>query len=152
MLLGGKCGTIDSIGIEVLLKPEVTYNFEVADYHTYYVGECNVLVHNTCVKDLKKDPSISRDIQGEGKYGSYEITYKSGNKYIGKGSQSRMWRSAANKANKYSDTVKSVRWRSAISDTDAFIQEAKWMRLAGWKGKGTPGFYNLINSPGFKHL
>ena len=63
-----------------------------------------------------------------------------------------MWRSAANKANKYSDTVKSVRWRSAISDTDAFIQEAKWMRLAGWKGKGTPGFYNLINSPGFKHL
>ena len=25
-----------------LLEPETTYNFEVADYHTYYVGECNV--------------------------------------------------------------------------------------------------------------
>lgn len=34
-----------------MLKPEVTYNFEVADYHTYYVGECNVLVHNKCIFD-----------------------------------------------------------------------------------------------------
>ena len=54
MLLGGKCGTIDSIGIEALLEPEVTYNFEVADYHTYYVGECNVLVHNMCRSDKYK--------------------------------------------------------------------------------------------------
>ena len=46
MLSDGSYGTIDSIGIEALLEPEVTYNFEVADYHTYYVGECNVLVHN----------------------------------------------------------------------------------------------------------
>ena len=58
LLSDGTCGTIDSIGIEALLKPEVTYNFEVADYHTYYVGECNVLVHNMCRKKnkLKPDP------------------------------------------------------------------------------------------------
>ena len=48
LLSDGSYGTIDSIGIESLLEPEVTYNFEVADYHTYYVGECNVLVHNRC--------------------------------------------------------------------------------------------------------
>ena len=48
LLSDGSYGTIDSIGIEALLEPEVTYNFEVADYHTYYVGECNVLVHNMC--------------------------------------------------------------------------------------------------------
>ena len=24
------------------------YNFEVEDFHTYYVGDTNVLVHNTC--------------------------------------------------------------------------------------------------------
>ena len=48
LLSDGSYGTIDSIGIEALLEPEVTYNFEVADYHTYYVGECNVLVHNRC--------------------------------------------------------------------------------------------------------
>ena len=50
LLSDGSYGTIDSIGIEALLEPEVTYNFEVADYHTYYVGECNVLVHNMCGK------------------------------------------------------------------------------------------------------
>ena len=51
MLSDGSYGTIDSIGIEALLKPEVTYNFEVADYHTYYVGERNVLVHNKCLQE-----------------------------------------------------------------------------------------------------
>ena len=39
---------IDSITIETLSTPETTYNFEVADYHTYYVCECGVLVHNRC--------------------------------------------------------------------------------------------------------
>ena len=29
------------------MEEEVTvYNFEVADFHTYYVADCNVLVHN----------------------------------------------------------------------------------------------------------
>ena len=39
---------IDSISIETLSTPETTYNFEVADYHTYYVCESGVLVHNRC--------------------------------------------------------------------------------------------------------
>ena len=54
MLSDGSYGTIDSIGIEALLEPEVTYNFEVADYHTYYVGECNVLVHNDCISRARR--------------------------------------------------------------------------------------------------
>ena len=34
---------------EILESPITVYNFEVADFHTYYVGENNgVLVHNTC--------------------------------------------------------------------------------------------------------
>ena len=28
---------------------ETTYNFEVADFHTYYVGVNGLLVHNKCV-------------------------------------------------------------------------------------------------------
>jgi hypothetical protein len=31
-----------------LEAPIKVYNFEVADYHTYYVGESAVLVHNDC--------------------------------------------------------------------------------------------------------
>ena len=41
-------GIIISVKIEELVSPETTYNFEVADFHTYYVGESEVLVHNTC--------------------------------------------------------------------------------------------------------
>ncbi len=29
-------------------EPVATYNFEVQDYHTYYVGSEGILVHNAC--------------------------------------------------------------------------------------------------------
>ena len=48
LLSDGRCGIIQEIGIEVIPEPETTYNFEVADFHTYYVGANGVLVHNTC--------------------------------------------------------------------------------------------------------
>ena len=32
-----------------LEEPVAVYNFEVEDYHTYYVGDAEVLVHNTCM-------------------------------------------------------------------------------------------------------
>ena len=49
MLSDGKAVIINSIEIETLESPETTYNFEVADFHTYYVGEISVCVHNKCV-------------------------------------------------------------------------------------------------------
>ncbi len=42
---------VSAISVEKLEQPETTYNFEVAEFHTYYVGESEVLVHNTCAKD-----------------------------------------------------------------------------------------------------
>lgn len=36
--------------IEELEVEEITYNFEVSEYHTYYVGENSVLVHNKCAE------------------------------------------------------------------------------------------------------
>ena len=46
LLSDGKYGIIVSVKIEELETPETTYNFEVEDYHTYYVGEESVCVHN----------------------------------------------------------------------------------------------------------
>ena len=40
--------------IEELEVEEETYNFEVEDFHTYYVGENSVLVHNICTKTNTK--------------------------------------------------------------------------------------------------
>ena len=48
------CVIIEGIKVEKLKKPETTYNFEVADYHTYYVSESQVLVHNLCERDLNE--------------------------------------------------------------------------------------------------
>ena len=55
LLSNGRYGIIEkSFGVQLSL-PETTYNFEVADFHTYYVGELGVLVHNAnCGGDFKK--------------------------------------------------------------------------------------------------
>ena len=34
--------------VELEERQEVVYNFQVEDYHTYYVGENSILVHNDC--------------------------------------------------------------------------------------------------------
>lgn len=48
LLADGSCAVIDGIQVEELSASETTYNFEVEDYHTYYVSEDRVLVHNMC--------------------------------------------------------------------------------------------------------
>ena len=46
MLSSGTYAIIETIQVEELEEPETTYNFEVADFHTYFVGENSVCVHN----------------------------------------------------------------------------------------------------------
>ena len=46
--MDGKEVGAEGIRIERLEKPETKYNFEVEDFHTYYVTECEILVHNKC--------------------------------------------------------------------------------------------------------
>ncbi len=55
-----------SMQLEILDDETTTYNFEVEDYHSYYVGENGILVHNRCkyrggkykprAKDIAIDP------------------------------------------------------------------------------------------------
>ena len=56
LLSDGSYGIIKSIKVEKLSEPETTYNFEVEDFHTYFVGTNEVLVHNACLKVNAKDP------------------------------------------------------------------------------------------------
>ena len=44
---------ITDIEIEKLAEPITVYNLEVADNHTYFVGMCEVLVHNDCLDFYK---------------------------------------------------------------------------------------------------
>ncbi|AUG56368.1 polymorphic toxin-type HINT domain-containing protein [Acetivibrio saccincola] len=45
-LYTGELKTVEKVEIEVFDRPVKVYNFEVEDWHTYYVTEQGVLVHN----------------------------------------------------------------------------------------------------------
>ena len=87
-------------------------------------------------------------------YGSYEILYKSGKNYVGKGSFDRAITSAVQHAkpnplnNNMGDVVTSIRWRSADSCRQAFIEEYALMTQRGVRNSST---YNLRWSPGLKY-
>ena len=49
-LLNGEYVVIEQVQHEILESPVTTYNFEVEGFHTYFVGETGVLVHNKCGK------------------------------------------------------------------------------------------------------
>ena len=47
-LLNGQYVVVEHIQHELLESTVFVYNFEVEDFHTYYVGVDSVLVHNRC--------------------------------------------------------------------------------------------------------
>ena len=49
----GTTGTVEKAKHVALDNPVTVYNFEVEDFHTYYVSEQKVLVHNTCAATAK---------------------------------------------------------------------------------------------------
>ena len=49
VLVNGEYVTLEKTQHEILEAPITVYNFEVEDYHTYYVGTDGVLVHNKCI-------------------------------------------------------------------------------------------------------
>ena len=52
---------IKAIEVVCLSTPEITYNFEVEDFHTYFVGDNPILVHNKNCNLIENDYSIKED-------------------------------------------------------------------------------------------
>ena len=48
VLINGEYVVVEKVQHEILETPVTVYNFQVEDYHTYYVTDKGVLVHNTC--------------------------------------------------------------------------------------------------------
>ena len=76
VLQNGKYVVVEKIQHEILEKPVTVYNFEVEDFHTYYVGRSSILVHNLCknpgragkqarLKELVNDDKLSSALRGE---------------------------------------------------------------------------------------
>ena len=49
-LVNGEYVVVEQVQHEILEAPVTIYNFEVEDFHTYYVGDASILVHNLCTK------------------------------------------------------------------------------------------------------
>ena len=54
---------IEDYYLELTEEPVSVYNFQVEDFHTYFVGDCAVWVHNA---ECKVSPSRREHIEGEG--------------------------------------------------------------------------------------
>ena len=54
VLVNGKEVVVEKVQHEILETPIKVYNFEVEDYHTYYVSNSGVLVHNQCTNPYGK--------------------------------------------------------------------------------------------------
>ena len=63
-LANGEKAEITDVTVEKLDNPVKVYNFEVEDYHTYFVSEVGVLVHNTCLVNTTKEAGNPRNISG----------------------------------------------------------------------------------------
>ena len=107
------------------------YNFTVADLHTFFVGDLNILVHNSpCDLNVKN--------------GFYKVN-SNGKFYIGKGKAPRSRQSMRAKEGS------SVEWFEVDNQQDAFIYEYLYMKEMGFEGGANPGqTLNAINSPGKK--
>lgn len=84
VLQNGKYVIVEKIQHEILEVPVTVYNFEVEDFHTYYVGDSSILVHNVCknpgrtgkqarLKELANDDKLSSALRGEIKRDMNEI-------------------------------------------------------------------------------
>ena len=86
--------------------------------------------------------------------GAYEILYKSGKNYIGKGGFNRAITSATRNALKNGDEVTSIMWRSAPNNITAFIYEYEMQKRFGGVLSSNKNLltYNKIWSPGRRYL
>lgn len=53
-LADGEEAEVKALATEELSNPIRVYNFEVQDWHTYFVSSLGVLVHNTCMQEGSK--------------------------------------------------------------------------------------------------
>ena len=94
VLVNGEYVVVEQVQHELLESPVATYNFEVQDFHTYYVGKESVLVHNLCkVKSsIKKSDALTKEANKLSGRAQDEIndlvsSFMKGNKNPGLGSK-----------------------------------------------------------------
>ena len=144
------------VGDTVDLLPFVTGVGEVTKSVKITVKTVN---RSNDVLDIARDTYKLADISSDLKKstGSYEILYKSGRNYIGKGGFKRAMVSANRNAVNHGDEIVSIFWKSAPNTRSAFIDEYLMQERFSQKiGLDNPFIkkytYNKIWSPGRRYF
>ena len=77
VLVNGEYVVVEKVQHELLESPVKVYNFQVEDYHTYYVG-VGVLVHNDCYNAPKGGGGISDTVNVNGT----DVTFGHGGRHL----------------------------------------------------------------------
>ena len=107
VLVNGEYVVVEQVQHELLEAPVATYNFEVQDFHTYYVGEQSVLVHNLCTnkyyKATRTDTGVKKGVEITKKEALKQI--RNGNDVIAssKSAAKRLAKDAFGNAKPYSE-------------------------------------------------
>ena len=59
VLVNGEYVVVEEVQHEVLETQVTVYNFQVEDFHTYFISNSSILVHNKCFADTDNLPSFS---------------------------------------------------------------------------------------------
>ena len=132
VLVNGDYVVVEKVQHEILEAPVTVYNFQVEDYHTYYVSNSGILVHNSCTKKAT---------------GSYEIFTSDNRVYVGKGSIDRM-NASIRRLTKNDFVVVDYYWTPSKNHLTAFVDE--YMKMAKYDFDFGGKLINKIMSPGFK--
>ena len=77
VMLNGEYVVVEQVQHELLESPETTYNFEVEGFHTYYVGNTSVLVHNKCgdnpLEDIRYTDKVKAQMSMNDNHGFPDI-------------------------------------------------------------------------------
>ena len=69
---------VTDINIEKLNTQINVYNFEVEDWHTYYVSSRNVLVHNMCAKEFIRSAKNAKQVISYLKKQGFQVISQNG--------------------------------------------------------------------------
>ena len=82
VLVTGEYVVVEKVQHEILEAPVTVYNFQVQDYHTYYVSQMCVLVHNTCSANGYTTPAGGGGITDSIQVGNTTVTFGHGGRHL----------------------------------------------------------------------
>ena len=130
-LADGNTATVTNIAYED--THAIVYNFEVEDFHTYYVGTESVLVHNNGGNCTKTASALA---QGGSKSGSFSKGVGNPVEVVGRGSTGRTVPNTLNEQmamhQVMSNPLEGAVDMSQLKNHPVIMSDSRWLASEGW--------------------